>query len=605
MQVRNNSNTNFGNPYPLVFDLDRVEILRGPQGTLFGAGSEAGTVRFITPQPSLTNYSLYSRAESSYTVDGEPSYEAGAAIGGPIVQDKLGFRVSAWIRRDGGWVDRQDYETGVREPNANWANNAVFRGALTFAPVDAVLITSSLYYQDVHTADTSQYWEPLSNPSAGRFVNGNVLADPSSDRFYLPTLKIEAQLPWARLESISSYFYRSGFGVTDATTFESEVWSGTPYPTLPGQNAPQFSSEVQNITTQEIRLSSLASSSPINWVAGLIYSDARQEDEEIVEDQFLPQLIYNAYGLTMMQFFGEDLLDGKYTLLSTDASKEKQAAAYGHVNIQLPHELTLGLGLRVARTELDYFEFDGGPVEAPTHSFSGSQKGTPVTPQASLQYRASPTDMVYATVAKGYRLGGINGPIPSSPPCAASLAQLGLTGPPPSYDSDNLWNYEIGTKDKVFDNRLVLDLSIFHDVWKNIQEEVLLPACGYAGFTSNLGSATSDGFDLALQANLGGGFRTALSLGYTHATYSQTIGPSDGIIVSKGDTLPNTTPWSVTFIRSTTSKRSGAKMRMCGCKTYITVTTMAPSRDRIQTPSHTIPRSPCHPRTTCSTFGQD
>src|SRR3984957_4905728 len=87
-----------------LFDLDRVEVLRGPQGTLFGAGSEGGTVRYITTQPSLTKTSEYARAETSYTEGGAPSYEAGIAAGTPLIDGVLGVRVSAWYRSDGGWI---------------------------------------------------------------------------------------------------------------------------------------------------------------------------------------------------------------------------------------------------------------------------------------------------------------------------------------------------------------------------------------------------------------------------------------------------------------------------------------------------------------------
>ena len=101
------------NTLPAVFDLQRVEVLRGPQGTLFGAGSEGGTVRYITPAPSLDEYSEYAKAELSTTQYGAPSYELGAAVGGPIDDGHLGFRVSAWGRRDGGWIDKVDYATGA------------------------------------------------------------------------------------------------------------------------------------------------------------------------------------------------------------------------------------------------------------------------------------------------------------------------------------------------------------------------------------------------------------------------------------------------------------------------------------------------------------
>jgi iron complex outermembrane recepter protein len=546
VQVRLNSNSLLGDPYPLVFDLDRVEVLQGPQGTLFGAGAEAGTVRFITPEPSLTTYSEYARAEVADTVYGEPSYEAGAAFGGPIATDELGFRVSAWGRHDGGWVDQQDYETGAVNPNNNWDGETVFRAAFTYAPTSSVHITPSIFYQDIHTNDTSQYWVNLSDPDAGRFINGNIFPIPGTDRFSLPSLKITADLPFAEFTSVSSYFYRRGTSLYDDTTFESEVWAASPFPTLPGQRAPEFNSETQNVVSQELRLSSPQTGSRLRWVAGLFYSDARQQDTALGEDEFLPQLIEDSFGLTLEEFFGvPTLYDGKFSLVSWDWSDEKQGAAYAHADYDILSNLTLGVGLRVERTEFDYFEVDAGPVNGPEHSFAGTQKATPVTPEVNLNYQVTPDDMVYGTVAEGYRVGGINGPIPTSPPCAASLAELGLTGVPPTYNSDTVWNYEVGTKDKFFDGQTLLDLSLFHDEWHNIQEMVALPACGYLGFTSNLGNAVSNGVNLAVQTHIVGGLKLGLAVGYTDAYYTQTIGTVPAVVVAKGETLGNT-PWIIT-----------------------------------------------------------
>src|SRR3984885_13395036 len=124
---------------PKTFDLDRVEVLRGPQGTLFGAGSEGGTVRYILAQPSLTTATSYVKSKVSDTEYGEPSYEAGVAHGGPIIDGTLGFRVSAWFRRDGGWIDRVDPTTGaVVDANANHDQTLVLRLAGIWKPLDAV-----------------------------------------------------------------------------------------------------------------------------------------------------------------------------------------------------------------------------------------------------------------------------------------------------------------------------------------------------------------------------------------------------------------------------------------------------------------------------------
>src|SRR5262249_3981194 len=134
IQARNNAVNFSGTSFPEVFDLERVEVLRGPQGTLFGAGAEGGVVRFLSVQPSLTTYSGYSRAEVSGTDHGTPSGEFGIAYGGPIVENVLGFRVSAWDRHDGGYVDRQSWSGSSSESKPDWANTKVLRAALTYAP---------------------------------------------------------------------------------------------------------------------------------------------------------------------------------------------------------------------------------------------------------------------------------------------------------------------------------------------------------------------------------------------------------------------------------------------------------------------------------------
>src|SRR5581483_10068677 len=94
---------------PILYDLARVEVLKGPQGTLYGGSSEGGTLRFITPEPGLTSFSGYVKGEVNTIHDGSPGGELGAAVGGPLIQDTLGFRFSAWGRRIGGWVDHVDW----------------------------------------------------------------------------------------------------------------------------------------------------------------------------------------------------------------------------------------------------------------------------------------------------------------------------------------------------------------------------------------------------------------------------------------------------------------------------------------------------------------
>src|SRR5262249_20295988 len=133
------------NTLPAVFDLQRVEVLRGPQGTLFGAGSEGGTVRYITPAPSLTDYSGFAKSEVSFTDGGAPSYEGGAAFGGPIIDNVLGFRGSVWFRRDGGWIDLVNYMTGATiDKNTNRGETLSARLAFGWQAASNLLITPSI-----------------------------------------------------------------------------------------------------------------------------------------------------------------------------------------------------------------------------------------------------------------------------------------------------------------------------------------------------------------------------------------------------------------------------------------------------------------------------
>ena len=203
-----------GATLPAVFDLDRVEVLRGPQGTLFGSSAEGGAIRFITPTPSLTSYSGYSRADVGYTDNGSVSYELGAAYGGPIVTDELGFRVSAWHRRDGGYVDHNSaIPGGYVYPDSNWSDTDVVRAVLAFAPTESIRVTPSVFYQHLYYHDSSgfepadsaayndaftQQWASLnphySNVSAGDFVNAQLQQTPATDTLWLPALKVSCAI---------------------------------------------------------------------------------------------------------------------------------------------------------------------------------------------------------------------------------------------------------------------------------------------------------------------------------------------------------------------------------------------------------------------------
>ena len=179
----NGAVTGNGSPTPQIFDLDRIEVLRGPQGTLFGSGSEGGTIRFITPQPSLTRYSVYGRGEASAIQGGSPSYEFGVAAGGPIVEDKLGFRASVWDRHVGGYLDHVNIYDGTTIANdTNSGHQFVTRLALAWQATPDLKITPQFYTSVDHIDDQDTFWQniPQFTTNGGTFTNKVRIGPPAS-----------------------------------------------------------------------------------------------------------------------------------------------------------------------------------------------------------------------------------------------------------------------------------------------------------------------------------------------------------------------------------------------------------------------------------------
>jgi outer membrane cobalamin receptor len=246
---------------PLAFDLNRVEILRGPQTVLLGDHALSGAVRFIPNQPSLTTRTGLFRAEWGTTQYGSPSYEAGAAVGGPIVTEELGFRVSGWFREDGGYVDRVDpvNTSLVLDKDSNRHVNKVFRGALTLAPAAGIEITPSLMYQSIYIHDLAAFDTTISDPAHGVFKYPSQLQQPWEQSYYLAALKLTARLRVAELSALTSYFDQRGSFFTD-------------YTNSAGANAWSVFGLEQRASLAEVRLTSLDPDAVLTWVTGVLAS---------------------------------------------------------------------------------------------------------------------------------------------------------------------------------------------------------------------------------------------------------------------------------------------------------------------------------------------
>ena len=553
------------NTTPLVFDLDRVEVLKGPQGTLFGAGAEGGTIRFIQTQPSLTDFSGYARAGVGTTDGGGASYEVGAAFGGPIIQDELGFRVSAWHERQGGYIEHDSAIAGGADyADSGWRDSDVLHAALTLAATSSIRITPSVFYQHIYWNDVPTFdpgsstypdtmtanWSSLnptfSNVDAGRLAFQGLLLQPSDDQLYLPSLKIEDTLPGVSLASITSYLYRRYDAQQDFTTV-MPFFVGLPWPTTPNAAANSYTPAYLNVFAQELRASSTNPDQRLQWTFGLFYNESRQTGYQWVWSPYFPTQVEEGTGQPIQQVFGQPQLPGNLSIYEREPLSDQQLAGYGQLSWQLVKHLSLVAGARVARETDKYSIYINGPLNGPTATqFSGTERQTVVDPKYGINLQLDENNLLYVSAAKGDRIGGVNPPFYNFTACNQALAALGYpNGAPGTYTGDSLWSYEIGSKNRLFDGRLELQVSAFHIKWSDIQQIVQVPACT-EGFTSNLGQATSNGFDFQAQALITDRLKVGLSMGYTDARDSTTIVSGGNNVVANGEQInPYSAPWII------------------------------------------------------------
>lgn len=531
-----------------TFDLERVEVMRGPQGTLFGANSMGGTIRFITRMPSLSQADASASAELAFTGQGEPSHELRGAAGGPIVRDRLGWRLALYGRTDGGYVDRIDRATGeTRARDVDDVTAIALRASLKAKLGERIELVPALFFQRVEQGD-----QPFHDSDLGPYRQGNVHAQPAEDEFVLPSLTARIDFGGARLSSIAAFLDRRDRLVTDYSLVFGELVLGGAVPGLvPPGGARSFTRVAQRGFTQEVHLESTDGAAPVRWLAGLFYRDAELDFIQEVVEPGITGLVERYFGATIEQLFGVPLLPGGISYRGTERATERQFAGFGEVAWRPADNIEASAGLRIARSELDLRVLSEGPYAggALTEPADRTQRETPVTPQFALSYRPAPHRLIYVSVGKGFRVGGANPPVPTAN-CAEDLAAFGLSEAPLSYDSDRLWNYEAGFKASLPSRGLRLSVSAFRIDWGGIQQPVTLPNCGFS-FVDNLGTARNHGFEAEVQARLLPGLELRAGLGFVDARFRGDIlgGPSGAggqpaVIVEKGDRVPFVPRWT-------------------------------------------------------------
>jgi iron complex outermembrane recepter protein len=518
--------TTFGNAYPVTFDLAQVDVLRGPQGVLFGRGAEGGAIRFVTNEPSTTTVSQFYRSEISTTDHGGANVEIGAAVGGPLVAGTVGARVSAWYRDDGGYVARIDpFTGGVVDGDANRSASRALRLSLAFVPGESLRIMPSFSYQSVNLHDTPAFY--ADPPPPDRLDNGKLLRQPATDDLLIGSLTLQYRPGTADLTAITSYVDRTAGATVDTTNAAGVAYFGgfgnplgPAFPTSYADAVPTLLTLHQIQISEEVRLTSTDSGAPLKWLGGLFYSRLRQD---LGQDTYLIAAPANP-----------GILTDNYETLA-------ESSVFGQARWSLNPHWTLGGGMRVGSLESRASSHAAGFANTGSAPYSQSSfhETLSPTPRFDLSYQPDSRNLFYTAIAKGFRAGGAGG-VPAQ--CAGRVD-------PSSFNPDSVWSFEVGTKNELFERRLHLDTSVFDIRWNGIQER-FQDSCGNS-FSINAGVARSVGFDLSADALLTDRLQLAAALGFLDVRYTRTLRSAGGQdIVDQGAVvggIPSVpAPWSGT-----------------------------------------------------------
>ncbi|MDR3511378.1 MAG: TonB-dependent receptor [Caulobacteraceae bacterium] len=528
---------------PHFFDMNRVEILRGPQGTLYGSSSMGGAIRFISNQPVFNQWGADVHAELSGTQGaGEPNGEASVVLNAPLVKDRVALRLGADYRQDGGWIDRVPPGGGSAIANdVNRNRTLVLRATLKAEVNDRLTITPAVFAQR-YTATGSS----LFNPALPRYQTDLRVPETSKDEFVAPSLTIRYDLGRADLTSITSYFARRYDRLVDGTLYDS-AYIGSILDGLYGHGgdaigalaAPSQFNTRDHRVTQEIRLAS-KDEGRLTWIAGLYYT---HDSEQLIDVEYIPG--FNAtfqatYGTTPQNSLLASAFPNDLVFFARSVFDTNEYAAFGEVAYRFTSRLKATVGLRydLADETLDFSTdgyLAGGPQKSVTASHSHS-----ATPNFTLTYDVSPDVTAYSKIGQGYRLGGANRPVPATL-CSADLGAQGLTAAPETYAPDDLWSYEAGIKGRTPDRAITFDAAVYDIEWSRLQEDVLLYDCGF-DYKTNVGNARIDGAEVSANIRLGPNLRLDLGGNYTSAVVT-TDEPALG--VSRGDHVIGVPEYSV------------------------------------------------------------
>jgi iron complex outermembrane receptor protein len=512
-----------------LFDMSRLEVLRGSQGTLFGSGSLGGTVRYITNTPELGAMHFFGELEGASLTDGDQGGSVKAGVNAPL-GDSAALRIVGYYDRLAGWMDAVQPDLSTKE-DVNTGDRTGVRAALQFAPNDRLSILPRFVYQKVEMDGWNRIdiYNILANPytttrpavTLGERELFTQINEPFTDEFLLGDLNVRYDLGGSlALTSITSYTHRDILVVRDAGALTSSITGGT---IGLAENVYTLDAPLDDATTafgwtQELRLS--GATDRFQWIAGGFFADSRRHYGQNL-------LVANFEELTDIPTQG--LRAPKNSLFWSDLHyKLQQWAVFGEGTWKATDRLSLTGGLRYYSFEEDKEQiFDGIFAHDNTGTAVVSQPGSTsadgVAPRFIATYKLTDATNLNAQIAKGFRLGGINDPL-NIPLCTAQ--DLVTFGGRDTWDDETAWNYEIGSKSLFLNGRGSVNVSAFYVDIKDLQVSVTAGSCS-SRLVFNVPKARSVGAELEFAVAPSDRFDFAVSAGYNDSELRSTLTSTD------------------------------------------------------------------------------
>ena len=535
-----------------LFDVSRVEVLRGPQGTLFGSGSMTGTVRYISNQPEAGKTQLFGELTGNSIDGGNQGGDVKLGLNAPL-GERSALRVAGYYTHFAGYIDTpaSTRSGGVVRPNPSGTDDNInsgdrygVRAAVRIAPSDRFTITPRLIYQKVEMDGWNRIddFNILANPfttSRPAVTLGDrrlyaQIGEPYSDEFVLGDLNLSYRFGDVTLTSITSFSSRDILVVRDAGALTSSITGGS---IGLAENAYSLDAPLDDATeastwTQEIRFS--GGRNRFQWVAGGFYgSTTRDYGQSLLVAGF-----EDLTGIPTAGRFGA----GKDVLFYSDLHYEySQFALFGEATYNLSDRFSLTGGLRYYNFNEDRTQvFDG--IFADPSAAPASTDADGIAPRLILAYRASDSTTLNAQVSRGFRLGGINDPL-NVPLCTP--ADLETFSGRDSWGDETAWNYELGSKSRFSGGRGSFNISAFYMDVSDLQATVTAGSCS-SRVVFNVPKSRSAGAEIELAFTPNNHFDFAISTGFNNSELRSTVTStaSDGSVsvvagIEEGNRLPS------------------------------------------------------------------